>query len=136
MVRFMREPFEPHRAAWHALAVLLGLSALVLPPKGLASAVPSWMLILWAFGLAASGVLGIAAPFRQTSGVISALAMERAALWIQTGTLLWVIISSLFLRGLVGLVGLVAYFLWIIANTLRDRRIASAVTKSRRPLGE
>lgn len=126
----MREPFEPHRAAWHVLAVLIGISALVLPPVGLAALVPAWLLALWAFGLAASGVLGIVAPFRQTHGVINALALERAALWVQMGTLLWIIASAVVLRGMADGFGLAAYLVWITANALRDRRIASAVTKS------
>ena len=117
-------------AAWHIVAVVLGVSALVVPPVGLAALVPAWLLALWAFNLALSGTLGIIAPFRQTSGVINALALERAALWIQTGTLVWIVVSAIFLSGMASGFGLAVYIAWIIANALRDRRIASAVTKS------
>lgn len=132
----MRESFEPHRAAWHVLAILIGISALVVPPRGLAALVPLWLLYLWAANLTVSGILGIVAPFRQPHGLINALALERAALWVQAGTLLWIIVSALFLRGMMDIFGLAAYLVWIIANALRDRRIASAVTKSEVKTGE
>jgi hypothetical protein len=132
----MRESFEPHRAAWHALAILIGSSALVVPPHGLAAIVPGWLLGWWAFNLAGSGVLGIIAPVGQARSVITALALERAALWVQTGTLAWIIVSALYLRGMADGFGLAAYLVWITANVIRERRIASAVTKSEVRPGE
>jgi hypothetical protein len=125
----MRE-YEPHRLAWHALAVLFGLLALAVPPAGLAALVRPWLLWLWAMALLASGAAGLAVPFQRPA---LGLATERAALWIQTGTLVWVIISSLYLRGTAGLVGMLLYIIWIAANVARDRRIASVLTKSRPP---
>lgn len=126
----MRETFEPHRAAWHLLAILIGFSAVVRPPEGLAAIIDRRILILWAIALMLSGVIGVVAPFRQSRGLASALALERAALWVQTGTLLWIVASAVYYRGAADGFGLVAYVVWIIANVIRDRRIASAVTKS------
>lgn len=113
--------FEPHRLAWNALAILIGVSALVTPPVGLAVLVAPWLLWLWAFALIGSGALGIVAPLQDT---VDGLATERGALWVQTGTLVWIVISSVYLRGLVELFGLAAYLVWIAANAVRDRQIA------------
>lgn len=115
---------EPHRLAWNALAVLIGVSALVSPPVGLAALVAPWLLWVWAVALVGSGVVGLVAPLR---GAVDGLAAERAGLWIQTGTLLWIVISSLYLRGLVELFGMAAYLVWIAANAVRDHQIASLV---------
>lgn len=126
----MRETFEPHRAAWHVLAVLIGFGAVVSPPQGLAAIVDPLVLMMWAAGLLLSGVIGIVAPFRQSHGLANALGLERAALWVQTGTLLWIVVSAFYYRGTADALGAMAYIVWIIANVIRDRRIASAVTKS------
>ena len=132
----MRETFEPHRAAWHFLAVLIGFSAIVTPPRGLGALVPHWELSLWAALLMLSGIAGALAPLRQSADLPDALAIERAALWVQMGTLAWIITASMWLRGTADGLGVIAYLVWIIANAWRDRRIASAITKSRRPPGE
>jgi len=132
----MRESFEPHRAMWHVLAVLIGGGALIMPPKGLAALVDPVILYLWATALMLSGAVGLIAPFRQPSGLGNALAAERAALWIQTGTLLWIIVSAIYYRGGQDALGLFVYLGWAVANVLRDRRIASAVTKSEGSPGE
>ena len=130
MVRLMRETYEPHRALWHVLAVIMGVSAIVRPPYGLGALVDRWVLILWATALLMSGALGIIAPFRQSHGLASALALERAALWVQIGTLAWIVVAAVYYRGAADIFGIVMYAGWIIANTIRDRRIASAITKS------
>lgn len=126
----MRETYEPHRALWHVLAVLIGFSAIVRPPEGLAAVVDPVILLIWAGALMVSGVIGIVAPIRQPHGLANALALERAALWVQTGTLIWILISAVYYRGMADIFGLAMYAGWIIANVIRDRRIASAVTKS------
>lgn len=125
---------EPHRLAWHALGVLIGLSAFVVPPDGLALLVAPWLLGIWVIALMGSGLLGITAPFRRRP--LDVVVAERVALWIQTITLSWIIISSVYLRGLADLVALVVYLIWIAANVARDRQIASALTKSPRPPGK
>lgn len=122
----MRE-FEPHRVAWHVFAVLIGVSAVVNPPAGLAALVTPWLLQMWVYLLLGSGMLGIVAPFWSP---LMTLALERAALWVQTGTLLWIVISSVYLQGWAELFGLAAYLVWITANVWRERRIASGLTRS------
>lgn len=126
----MRESFEPHRAAWHVLAVLFGLAAFVVPPAGLALLVDPWQVDVWAAGLIGSGLLGIAAPLLQHYALVTALATERAALWVQTGTLVWIIIAVVYYQGPTGWLSAAVYLLWAAANAVRARRIASATTKS------
>jgi len=125
----MRESFEPHRALWHCLAILIGSQAMVVPPRGLAAIVDTWLLWLWASALVLSGIVGLIAPIAQPADLGVSLAAERGALWVQTGTLAWIIVAALYYRGTADGLGLVVYLGWAVANVLRDRRIASAVTK-------
>lgn len=128
----MREPFEPHRAAWHVVAVLIGIAALFYPPQGLALLVPGWVLYVWAAALIASAAVAIWAPLRQARDARNALAAERAALWCQSTTLVWIVVSALYYQGIRSAFGLVFYVVWIAANIVRDLRIASALTRLRK----
>jgi len=132
----MRESFEPHRALWHVLAIVLGGSAFIVPPQGLAALVDPVILGIWASALLLSGIGGLVAPLTQPANLGHALAVERAALWIQTGTLIWIIVSALYYRGVQDGAGVIVYLGWAVANVLRDHRIASAVTKAEGDPGE
>lgn len=128
-----RERMAPHQMAFHALAVLIGISALITPPRGLALLVPHGELLLWASLLMGTGVAGAFAPFLR---IPEGIALERATLWMQSLTLVWIIISAIYYQGAGEMLGLAAYVAWIAANVARDRQIASALTKSRNPPGE
>lgn len=120
---------EPHRLAWQALAILIGTSALVTPPAGLAAIVDPWLLYAWAGALIWTGV---AISFSTLRDPVIAVAVERAAAWIQTLTLAWIIVAALWYRGMADGFGLVAYLVWITANVVRDRQIASGIATARR----
>lgn len=123
----------PHQSAFHALAVLIGTSALITPPRGLALLVPHWELYLWAALLLATGITGLVAPILRLP---ERIALERATLWLQSLTLAWIVISAVYYQGANDLLGLAAYVVWIAANVARGRQIASALTKLRHPPGE
>src|SRR3982751_701903 len=96
-----------HELAWHELAVVFGIQALVVPPVGLAALVPTWVLWWWIGSLFVSGATGVAGVVM--SSPLRALALDRFALWMQAGTLLQVTVASVFFRGWAGVFGLGLY---------------------------
>lgn len=75
---------RPHEILLLAVQVITGVAYTVgaPPPSSVAAFLPGWALLVWAVGLAVSGVLGLA-------GVLWSLRVEAAAMLLGAGALIW-----------------------------------------------
>lgn len=117
---------RPHELLLLAVSVLLGVSYLVrVPaPQTLTAAVPRWVVLLWAVGLVASGIVGLAGCLWR-GDIATGLGLERGAMLMSTGALLLigsVIVSATGMRGLFSAGITIA---WALANLYRCLQITT-----------
>lgn len=75
---------RPHEILLLAVQVITGVAYSIgaPPPTSMAALMPAWALLVWAVGLAVSGVLGLA-------GVVWSPRVEAAAMLIGAAALIW-----------------------------------------------
>lgn len=115
------------------LSVLAGLGYLttVPAPSSVASLMPGWVVLAWAWTLLATGVLGLAGCLWRGRLLVS-LGLERSALLAQTGALLLIAGATLtaWLTGQLDpfpLFGLGFMSAWMAANVWRLRQIGAGI---------
>lgn len=117
---------RPHELLLLAVSVLLGASYLIrVPaPQTLTAAVPRWVVILWAVGLVASGIIGLTGCLWR-GDVTVGLGLERGAMLMSTAAL--VLISSVIVSvtGMRGAFSAGITIAWALANVYRIAQIST-----------
>ena len=126
MIVLVTPRYRPHEILLLALSVLLGVSYLVrVPaPQTLTAAVPRWVVLLWAAGLALSGLVGLVGCLWR-GDIVVGLGLERGALIMSTAALTLisaVIVSATGLRGAFSAGITIA---WALANLYRCIQITT-----------
>lgn len=117
---------RPHELLLLAVSVLLGTSYLVrVPaPQTLTASVPRWVVILWAVGLVASGIIGLTGCLWR-GDITTGLGLERGAMLMSTGVMALmaaVVVSATGIRGLFTASITIA---WALANLYRVAQITT-----------
>lgn len=117
---------RPHELLLLAVSVLLGASYLArgTGPQTLTATVPRWVVLLWAVGLVASGIIGLTGCLWR-GDITVGLGLERGAMLMSTGAMgliSAVIVSATGMRGAFSAGITIA---WALANIYRIAQITT-----------
>lgn len=120
---------RPHEILLLAVSLLTGLAYTIgaPPPASVAALLPGWAVLVWAVGLACSGVLGLTAVIARARW---SLQVEQASMLLGAAALVWYSAAA----GAVGLRGLSAaavYAAWAAANVARAVQIRADLRGAR-----
>jgi hypothetical protein len=115
---------RPHEMTFLLLSIMLGLAYTLgaPPPQSVAAAMPLAIVHLWAAGLLASGVVGLAAILLPLEMRLS-LRLEQGAMLIGAGALLITTAAVFSAAGWRGLFGGSFAACWMAANLIRALQI-------------
>src|SRR5438552_4747903 len=122
---------RPHEIFLLMISVLTGVAYLVgAPPPGSVTALlPYWAIVVWAAGLATSGVIGLVASVGRDGWTLK---LEQAAMLLGTGALMWYTFSVLQF-GWKSLVAEAISIAWALANLTRAAQIHRDMTRPAGP---
>lgn len=120
---FITSRHRPHEVVFLALAVAIGLAYTLgaPPPRSAAAAMPPWLVYLWAAGLAAHGILGLAGVYWPSRD--RGLLLELGSMLIGAGALAFVAILTFAYAGWGALLGGGLCVAWAVANLARAAQI-------------
>lgn len=128
---------RPHQLVFLGLSVLLGATYLLgaPPPASVVALMPHWLVLLWAAGLAFSGVVGLLAVVVFARWLESSLLAEAGAMLVGAGALVLLAASIVSVGGVhASIFGVGFIVAWALANLVRAAQIRRELVQHSREL--